>query len=264
MSEPAAIDELLSIMATLRSERGCPWDREQTLKTLRPYAVEEVYEVIDAIDRDHVDDHREELGDLLLQVVFQAQVRTEEGLFDFHDVARAIVDKLVRRHPHVFADTQADDADTVVANWNAIKEQEKAGREEPASKLAGVPVQLPALLKAHEYQKKAAKTGFDWESVDDVFDKLHEELGELKEAVKSGDRDHCGEELGDVLFVLANVGRHIGVQAEQSLQDACTKFQRRFDAMEKLVQADGHELDELTLEQMDERWDRAKKNEKNA
>jgi len=120
------------------------------------------------------------------------------------------------------------------------------------------------LWKAHEYQKEAAKPCLDWESVDDVFDKRHEERGELKEAVKSGDRDHCGEELGDVLFVLANVGRHIGVQAEQSLQDACTKFQRRFDAMEKLVQADGHELDELTLEQMDERWDRAKKNEKNA
>lgn len=251
------IQRLMDIMRTLRSEEGCPWDRKQTLESLRRYAVEEVYEVLDAIDRGEVDDHREELGDLLLQVVFQAQLREEEGAFGFEDVARAISDKLVRRHPHVFGDVDVDNADDVVRNWEAIKATEKTPTPD-ASLLDRVPAHLPALLKAHDYQKQAAKGGFDWPAPGEVLDKVEEEARELREALAAGDRDHAREELGDLLFVLANLARHIDTDAEQILQDANRKFRRRFQAVERLARASGRPMEAHTLEELDAYWRRVK------
>lgn len=252
------IHRLLEIMRTLRSEEGCPWDREQTLESLRPYAVEEVYEVLDAIDRGDVEDHCEELGDLLLQVVFQAQLRDEEGAFGFEEVAKSICDKLVRRHPHVFGDVEVSGSDEVLVNWNAIKETEKAHRKTPDSVLDSVPGSFPALLKAHELQKKAAKVGFDWPEVGRVLDKVEEEIRELREAISRNDSPHAVEELGDVLFALANVGRHLGCSAEQALQDGNRKFMRRFKAVEKQVADSGKPFIDHTLAELDTMWEGVK------
>lgn len=252
------LQRLLDIMETLRSENGCPWDREQTLTTLRPYAVEEVYEVIDAIDRGDVEDHCEELGDLLLQVVFQAQLRKEEGAFDFEDVAQAIADKLIRRHPHVFGDGAAENAAEVIRNWNAIKAQEKAHRAPPASRLAKVPVALPGLLKAQELQKTAAKAGFDWPETGPVMDKVREEMDEVTEALAGGQREAVAAEFGDLLFAMVNLGRHLGVDCEQALQDACSKFRRRFAGVETAAVDAGQTLEAMTLAEMDAIWDAVK------
>lgn len=258
------MERLLEIMAKLRSETGCPWDREQTLETLRPYAVEEVYEVLDAIDRGDVADHCEELGDLLLQVVFQAQLRSEAGEFGFEDVARSIADKLVRRHPHVFGEVEVADSAEVLRNWNAIKEEEKAGRGArlEGSMLDKVPKALPALLKAHDLQKVAGKAGFDWPAAGPVLDKVEEEIGELRAALASGDRDHAAEEYGDLLFALANVGRHLGVSGEQALQDSCTKFRRRFAGVEARAAASGKAMTEHKLAELDAYWDAVKAEER--
>jgi len=256
------LQRLLDIMETLRSESGCPWDREQTLETLRPYAVEEVYEVIDAIDRGDVDDHCEELGDLLLQVVFQAQLRREEGLFGFEDVAQSIADKLVRRHPHVFGDLSVSSSEEVLHNWNLIKAGEKAGKAKAASLLDKVPKQLPALLKAQELQKTAAKAGFDWVDAQPVMGKVEEEIQELHEAIASGDTAHAREEFGDLLFALVNLGRHLKVDCEQALQDSCQKFRRRFAAVETSAEAGGKAMREHSLDELDAYWEAAKRAER--
>ncbi|MGA0333185.1 MAG: nucleoside triphosphate pyrophosphohydrolase [Kiritimatiellia bacterium] len=253
------MQRLLEIMRTLRSPEGCPWDREQTVETLKPYAVEEVYEVIDAIDRGDLKDHCEELGDLLLQVVFQAQLREEEGAFCFEDVAQSISDKLVRRHPHVFGDVKVADAGEVLVNWNAIKETEKADREPETSVLDRVPKHLPALLKAHDLQKQAAKVGFDWPDIHPVLDKVEEEISELREALLREDSAHAREELGDLLFVLANLGRHLGGNAEQMLQEGNRKFQNRFREVEKRVRASGKSMQDCSLEELDQIWDAVKR-----
>jgi tetrapyrrole methylase family protein / MazG family protein len=252
------INRLLEIMRKLRAPDGCPWDREQTVETLKPYAVEEVYEVIDAIDRGDLEDHCEELGDLLLQVVFQAQLREEAGAFNFEDVAKSISDKLVRRHPHVFGDVNVADADEVLENWNAIKAGEKAGKAPSESILDKVPKHLPALLKAHDLQKQAAKVGFDWPDVNQVLVKVEEELGELREAIAGGDQAHAREELGDLLFALANVGRHLGGNAEQMLQDGNHKFQTRFREVEKRVAETGKRMEDCSLQELDRIWDLVK------
>jgi len=258
------LKRLLEIMRKLRSPEGCPWDQEQTVETLKPYAVEEVYEVIDAIDRGDLEDHCEELGDLLLQVVFQAQLREEEGAFTFEDVAKSISDKLVRRHPHVFGEVEVADSSEVMVNWNAIKETEKAGKPAEASVLDKVPKHLPALLKAHDLQKQAAKVGFDWPEISPVLDKVVEELGELREALEHGDEEHAREELGDLLFVLANVGRHLGGNAEQMLQDGNRKFQARFREVEKQVHASGRSMSECSLQELDRMWDEVKGDQRRA
>ena len=252
------IERLVEIMRTLRSEEGCPWDREQTLESLRPYAVEEVYEVLDAIDRDHVEDHCEELGDLLLQVVFQAQLRHEEGAFGFEDVARSINEKLIRRHPHVFGDTRVSGSDEVLVNWNAIKATEKKGRPEPESVLDGVPLSFPALLKAHEIQKKAAKVGFDWGDIEPVLDKIQEEMEEVKADLESGNTEGVHEEIGDLLFAVVNLARHTGGNPEQMLLDATRKFQHRFQQVEQTVSDSGRGWPEWTLEELDEIWNSVK------
>jgi len=252
------IERLIDIMKTLRSEEGCPWDREQTLESLRPYAVEEVYEVLDAIDRGHVEDHCEELGDLLLQVVFQSQLRSEEGAFEFEDVARTINEKLIRRHPHVFADTQVSGSDEVLVNWNAIKAEEKSDRALPKSVLESIPVELPACLKAQEIQKAVAKVGFDWTEIGPVITKIHEELDEVLHEVNQNDMALAREEIGDLLFAVVNLARHLGGNAEQLLQDTNRKFCDRFLHIEKEVRDSDREWEQWTLEELDEIWNRAK------
>lgn len=251
-----SFDELVRLMTTLRGPGGCPWDREQTLASLKPFIIEESYEVIDAIDRDDRRALAEELGDFLLQAVFIAEITREEGSFDIGDAITAIHDKLVRRHPHVFADVKADDAEQVLVNWEKLKNEER--KKENKSVLEGVPQSLPALLRASRLTEKASRVGFDWRRTADVFGKLEEEIGELREAIDSGDQVKMHDEIGDLLFTVANIARKLGVNAEEALQSTNRKFTRRFQSMESRVRERGQNLDQLTLEQMDELWDEAK------
>ncbi len=268
------IDRLIAIMARLRDpERGCPWDVRQTFATIAPYTVEEAYEVADAIARGDMEDLEEELGDLLLQVVFHARMAEEAGLFAFDDVATAIADKLVRRHPHVFGDATADDAAAVKATWEEIKRREKAARAarrgpERASRLDGVPLALPALSRAAALQKKAAAAGFDWP--DDAAGaaalkaKVAEEIDELDEALAGGEAaaDHAVGEFGDLLFALVNVARRQGIAPEEALSRTNAKFAARFRAMEEAAERDGTALEALPLADLDALWDAAKRAER--
>jgi MazG family protein len=251
-----SFDELVDLMATLRGPDGCPWDRKQTLATLKPFIVEEAYEVVDAIDRDDRRGLAEELGDFLLQAVFAAEITREEGTFDIYDAITAIHDKLVRRHPHVFGDVEAKDAEEVLVNWEKLKNEER--KAENKSVLDGVPQSLPALLKASRLTEKAARVGFDWRRTADVFNKLEEEMAEVREAVDGGNEGMIQEEIGDLLFTIANIARKLEVNAEEALQAANRKFIRRFTSMERTVREHGRNLDQLTLEQMDALWDKAK------
>jgi MazG family protein len=251
-----SFDELVDLMTTLRGPDGCPWDRKQTLATLKPFIVEEAYEVVDAIDRDDRRGLAEELGDFLLQAVFAAEITREEGTFDIYDAITAIHDKLVRRHPHVFGDVEAKDAEEVLVNWEKLKNEER--KAENKSVLDGVPQSLPALLKASRLTEKAARVGFDWRRTADVFNKLEEEMAEVREAVDGGNEGMIQEEIGDLLFTIANIARKLEVNAEEALQAANRKFIRRFTSMERTVREHGRNLDQLTLEQMDALWDKAK------
>ncbi|HSP33492.1 MAG TPA: nucleoside triphosphate pyrophosphohydrolase [Thermoanaerobaculia bacterium] len=251
-----SFDDLVNLMKTLRGPNGCPWDRKQQLPDLKPYVIEEAYEVVDAIDRDDRRALLEEIGDLLLESVFIAEITREEGSFDIYDSITAIHDKLVRRHPHVFGDVEANDAEQVLVNWEKLKNEER--KAENKSVLSGVPAALPALLKASRLTEKASRVGFDWRRTDDVFDKLDEELHELREAVKSGDATHIEDEMGDLLFTIANIARKTKVNPEEALQSTNRKFMRRFAAMEVEVRASGRNLDQMTLEEMDALWDKAK------
>ncbi len=243
-------------MTTLRGPNGCPWDRKQSLPDLKPYVIEEAYEVVDAIDQEDRRALAEELGDLLLQAVFIAELTREEGTFDIYDSITAIHDKLVRRHPHVFGDVEASDAETVLVNWEKLKQDER--KAENKSILSGVPQSMPALLKASRLTEKAARVGFDWRRTEDVFDKLDEEIRELREAVASGDNEHVHEEIGDLLFTIANIARKVNVNPEEALQSTNRKFMRRFGSMESQVRERGQNLDQLQLEEMDRLWDEAK------
>ena len=249
-------DDLVKLMTTLRGPGGCPWDRKQTLPDLKPYVIEEAYEVVDAIDRNDRVALLEEIGDFLLEAVFIAEIVREEGSFDVYDSITAIHDKLVRRHPHVFGDARADDAEQVLVNWEKLKSDER--KAENKSVLSGVPQSMPALLKASRLTEKAARVGFDWRRTDDVFDKLDEEIGELREAVAAGDAVKIEDEIGDVLFTIANIARKVGTNAEEALQSTNRKFMRRFESMEKQVHERGQNLDQLELEEMDRLWDEAK------
>ncbi len=253
-----SIDRLRDIMRRLRAENGCPWDRKQTVDTLKPSVLEESYEVIDAIESGSRELLCEELGDLLMQIVFLAQICEEEKAFNFDDVAAGISDKLVRRHPHVFGDVTVADADEVVKNWNAIKQTEKA---EKKSIIGNIPKHLPALQKAHHVQKRAAQAGFDWDEIKDVVAKLDEELDEVKEAMAAHDEKAIREELGDVLFSVVNVSRFLGHNAEDALNATVEKFIRRFHAVEKGVQEQGREMTDCTLAELDVFWDAAKDQE---
>lgn len=246
-------------MGRLRGSRGCPWDREQSHQSLRPYVIEEAYEVLEAIDSGSSEQLRDELGDLLLQVVFHAQIASEEGRFDASSVCDTIADKLERRHPHVFGTLEVKDSHEVAQNWATIKAAERAARGEPASALAGVPQSLPALLGAERLGEKAGRVGFDWPSVAAVLQKVREELGELEEAIQAGSEDAVVSELGDVLMSLASVGRHLDVSAELALRTANLRFTRRFQKMERRAAEEGVPLGELGLDQLERLWELAKK-----
>jgi tetrapyrrole methylase family protein/MazG family protein len=255
-----SLGRLVDIMARLRAPGGCPWDREQTPESLRPYLVEEAYEVLDAIDRGDDDAVRDELGDVLLQVVFHAEIAAEQGRFDLAAVARAIADKLVRRHPHVFSDVRVRDADEVVRNWRRIKAEERAARGKPADEgvLAGVPRHLPALARAQQVGEKLAHVGFDWPDLAGVLDKLDEERRELADAVRSGDRAAATRELGDLLLTLTSAARHLEVQAEMALRDATTRLAARVAHVEEAACAAGRPLETLDDVERDRLWEDAK------
>ncbi|HEY6106676.1 MAG TPA: nucleoside triphosphate pyrophosphohydrolase, partial [Anaeromyxobacteraceae bacterium] len=253
-----AIEKLLSIMARLRGPDGCPWDREQTLKTLRPYVLEETYEVLEAIDAGDPREHREELGDLLLQIVFQAQLASEEGKFDFADVAEAISSKLVSRHPHVFGDATVKDAEAVLRQWVALKRKEKEARGGGQSVLEGVPREMPALARAERLTEKASRVGFDWPDPSGPRAKVDEELAELDRAMAAGDRAAVEDELGDVLFAVSNLARKLGIPPEEALRGAVGRFVARFRYVEDQLALRGVRHGEATLEEMDRLWEQAK------
>lgn len=252
------ITHLLSIMARLRNPNGgCPWDLEQNFATIAPYTIEEAYEVAEAISKGDKNELRDELGDLLLQVVFHAQMATEEGSFTFEDVVKSINEKMIRRHPHVFSDTEIKNAEAQIDNWEKIKEQERAAKKRERV-LADVPSALPALMRAQKLQARAARVGFDWPSVEDVLDKVKEELVEVEEAIASGNKAHIHEELGDLLFAVTNLARFVGDDAETALRDANHKFTRRFEAVEDSITAQGKPLKDASLEEMEAAWQAAK------
>jgi MazG family protein len=259
-------DDLVAVMARLRAPGGCPWDREQTYSSLSQYLLEETYETFDAIheaeetgDTTHL---REELGDLLLQVVFHSTIAAEKGDFTIDEVAAGVTQKLVLRHPHVFGDTKLEKAQDVLDNWDTLKSNERkaSGKVEKVqdSILDEVTVHFPALLEGLKLTKKAAKVGFDWENTDQVFDKLNEEVNELKSAINSGDTVNIEEELGDLLFVIVNLARKLDVEPETALKKTNRKFRKRFNFVEKELILKGKSLDEASLEEMDSSWNRSK------
>jgi tetrapyrrole methylase family protein/MazG family protein/ATP diphosphatase len=255
------IDRLLAIMARLRDPAdGCPWDQEQTFATVAPYTVEEAYEVADAIERNDLSDLKEELGDLLLQVVFHARMAEEQGVFAFDDVAQAINDKMIRRHPHVFAEETYESLAHQKEGWEALKaaERESKGQGRTTSLLDDIPVGLPALTRAVKLSKRTAKVGFVWPDISHVVDKLDEELGELKAEIAAGDFEKARQEMGDVLFVVANLARTLEVDPEDSLRFTNAKFVRRFQYVEKVLAERGRTPEQSDLAEMDALWDEAK------
>jgi MazG family protein len=264
-SKPPAADgghrfgELVAVMRRLLAPDGCPWDREQTLESLRPYLIEEAAEVLEAIESGTPADHCEELGDLLMQIVFQAELRRAAGAFEIEDVIVSIRDKLVRRHPHVFADATAADPEAVVTQWEAIKAEEKARRgQRSGGALDGVPAALPALSRAQAISRKAAKVGFDWPDVAGCRAKVSEELSELDEALSGGDLEAARGELGDILFALVSLARKLGFDAETALRDTTARFVRRFQHIESELAAGGRGPADADLEELDALWDHAK------
>ncbi|HEX8097974.1 MAG TPA: nucleoside triphosphate pyrophosphohydrolase [Pyrinomonadaceae bacterium] len=271
---PATFDDLVALMARLRAPGGCPWDREQTYDTLAPMLLEEAYEVFEAVEGAREGkplELRDELGDLLFQIVFYAQVAKERNDFAIADVTDAVHTKMVRRHPHVFGDETAEGTADVLRNWEAIKAAEKraAGKDsedEDSSLLDGVSSKAPALMEAHQLATKAARVGFDWRGVEEIFDKLQEELDELREAVRrhaeseeEADHARVREEVGDVLFAVANIARHLRAEPEAALKVTNRKFRRRFKHIEQRLGAEGRPLESATLEEMEALWQEAKK-----
>ncbi|WP_345900529.1 nucleoside triphosphate pyrophosphohydrolase [Martelella sp. UBA3392] len=264
------ITRLLDIMAALRTpETGCPWDLKQDFDSIKPYTIEEAYEVADAIERKDFDDLCDELGDLLLQVVFHARMAEEKGLFSFGDVVHAITAKMIRRHPHVFAVNAADTPEAVKIQWDEIKRQEKAERAERRAKsgitedfkaghLGGVQRSFPALTEALKLQEHAARVGFDWSEPEPILAKFEEEIGELREALQSDDKSRISDELGDLIFAAVNLARHTKTDPEQALRGTNTKFRRRFNHIEESLNASGETLDAATLERMEALWQDAK------
>ena len=253
-------DQLVQVVATLRSENGCPWDKAQTHETLKSDLIEETYEVIEAIDAKSSDKLEEELGDLLLLVMLNAQIAKDQGDFSINEVVRSITDKLIRRHPHVFGDVDVKDTETVLQNWEAIKRSE-AGYEDRTSVLDGVPESLPSLLRAQKIQNKAARVGFDWDTVTDVLPKLEEEIEEVKASVKKGDTAEIEMEIGDLLFSVVNLCRFLDVQAEEALRQAVRKFTTRFQKMEETLEGRGKSFNDYDLAGLDLIWEEAKKEE---
>lgn len=255
------IQDLAEIVRILRAPGGCPWDREQTHKTIRRDFLEETYEVIEAINKNDTELLKEELGDVLLQVVFHSQIETEKGSFDLNDVADGICKKMIERHPHVFGTAVAENSEQVLENWDAIKKRTKNQKSQTDSMLS-VPREFPALMRADKVQKKASKVGFDWDSAEGAFDKVEEELAELKAAVNKGDGTNTLEELGDLLFSVVNVSRFIGVDSEEALTNATDKFIDRFSKVEKLAAEKGIDMKSAELRELDKLWDIAKASKK--
>ncbi len=257
--ETAGIERLLEIMRRLRDpEGGCPWDIEQDFASIAPYTIEEAYEVADAIEREAWDELKGELGDLLFQSVFHAQMAAEAGYFTFQDVVTTMSNKMVSRHPHVFGDESREkSAEQQTADWEAIKAAERAGKAQQGT-LDGVAVGLPALLRAYKLQKRAARVGFDWPTTNEVIDKIAEEAAELVEARDSLSQDEVEEEFGDLMFVMANLGRHLGVEPEAALRRANAKFIRRFEGVEAKLAARGKRPEDSDLAEMDALWDEVK------
>ncbi|MEW6189583.1 MAG: nucleoside triphosphate pyrophosphohydrolase [Actinomycetota bacterium] len=253
MKDNYTFEELVEIMSKLRGPSGCPWDKEQTHRSLKRHLIEEAYETIEAIDREDFTHLKEELGDLLLQIVFHAQIASEEEKFTIEDVLEDIVSKLIRRHPHIFADVKVTSSREVIAHWEEIKEKES----EKESLLADIPRSLPALLYALKLQGKAALVGFDWTRKEDIINKLEEEVGELKAALAGkGDLE---DEMGDLLFTVVNVARHLDIDPESALRRVANKFRRRFEHMEKEVRIKDKNLKDFSLREQDELWEEAKK-----
>jgi MazG family protein len=269
LSAGARFDRLVAIMHMLRGPDGCPWDREQTLESLRPFVIEETCELLDAIDANDMTALKEELGDVLLEAVFLAELCAEAGHFSIADSVQTITDKLIRRHPHVFtpdgeplARSTTITAKGVKAQWDDIKKDELASAGKPdKTTLSGIPRSLPALLRADQLSRKAASVGFDWHRATDVLDKIDEEVSELREAVTAGgpSSDAAEEELGDLLFAIANLARKLGIPPEPALRRANDKFQDRFEHMERTARAEGHLLKQLSFEDLDARWNAAKR-----
>ncbi|HZU25091.1 MAG TPA: nucleoside triphosphate pyrophosphohydrolase [Bryobacteraceae bacterium] len=254
-------EQLRDIMARLRGPGGCPWDREQTFDTIKPYTLEETYEVLDAIDRRDWRGLADELGDFILQAVFYAQMADEQKLFSIDDSLDAINEKLIRRHPHVFAQGDARTPDDVKRRWDEIKQQEKKERgDAPKSLLASLPRNMPALVEAQQIASKAAAVGFDWENVEQVIEKLHEELEELRAARESGDIEHIEHELGDMLGVMVNIARFVHVDPEQALRRANARFRRRFGYVEEKLNERGRRFEDSNIDEMEALWQEAKRN----
>jgi tetrapyrrole methylase family protein / MazG family protein len=250
-------ERLVDIMSRLRSPEGCPWDREQTYQTLKSYLIEETYEAVDAIDSGDMDELRGELGDLLLQILFHAQLATEQGIFDIDDVIEGISSKLIRRHPHVFGDAKVACAEEVLHRWEQIKSGEK-GYEHRTSILDGVPNALPALARAMDISKRAARSGFEWPNLDAVVDKLDEEVHELKQELKEGKLERISDEIGDLLFTVVNVARWTKVDPEDALRAMTKRFAARFRQIEEAARESGRSIEEMSIEEMDALWELAK------
>ena len=252
--------KLLDIMSALRAENGCPWDKEQTRESLKPFLVEETYEVLEALDESDPEKIKEELGDLLFQIVFHCQMAKETGEFDMDDVIKNISDKMISRHPHVFAEDsdkqRFETSEEVLKQWDERKKEEGKIKE---SILEGIPKELPSLLRAHKLQARAAKVGFDWQRVEDVVEKLEEELHEFRSALKGKEQKEIEDELGDIFFVLVNISRFVGVNPDDALRKTISKFISRFRYIEMKARDAGKILDDMTLEEMDALWDEAKK-----
>jgi tetrapyrrole methylase family protein / MazG family protein len=253
------INKLIEIIAQLRAPGGCPWDREQTHKSILSCLLDETYEFFEAVEEGSVEGMREELGDLLLQVVLHAQMATEAGTFTIEDVAREIGEKLIRRHPHVFGDVQASTSQEVLKNWETIKRGEKQDRKYIVD---GIPDALPALFRAEKMQRRVARVGFDWTDMEPVLAKVEEEFAEFRLAIHAKDQANAEEELGDILFALVNVGRHANICAEDALRATVKKFGRRFRYIEDKYSELGKDIKSATLEEMDQYWEESKKNER--
>ena len=254
-----AFQQLVDIMARLRGPGGCPWDREQTIHSLRGFVLEETYEVLDAIDNDDHATLRGEIGDLLFEGVFLAQIESDAGQFDVADSIRDVAEKLIRRHPHVFAATEGvDTPGKVVEQWEQIKAREQTDAGRKRALLGGIPKSMPALLRAHEIGTRAAAVGFDWAKTQDVVEKIEEEVGELREALAHESRERAEEEMGDLLFAIANLARKLGIEPESALRKANEKFTKRFGALEGVFEGQRRSVHEATLEEMEEVWGRVK------
>ncbi len=257
MSAVEAFAELVKIMERLRAPGGCPWDREQTHLSIKPYVLEEAFEVAEAIEDNDLEELKIELGDLLLQIVFHAEMAREAGQFTIEDVVRGIVDKMVRRHPHVFADAKVKDSDEVLSNWARIKQEERKHKQDN-SIVSGVPRAMPALLRAHRLGEKASRVGFDWQRPTEVLTKVREEIDELQAAIQGGVHGEIEAELGDVLFALTSFGRHLNVQSEDALQRASDRFIQRFKHIERRLEEQSLDIHGASLEQMEALWQEAK------